>query len=76
MKSQSSPPATGAPSFVSPSGSPSGADARAENFVQIIDVVKKFGDTEAVRSVNLSVRQGELFALLGSSGCGKSTLLR
>ncbi|MCO1370944.1 polyamine ABC transporter ATP-binding protein [Burkholderia multivorans] len=76
MKSQSSPPATGAPSFVSPPGSPSGADARAENFVQIIDVVKKFGDTEAVRSVNLNVRQGELFALLGSSGCGKSTLLR
>ncbi|WP_206685580.1 ATP-binding cassette domain-containing protein, partial [Escherichia coli] len=49
---------------------------RAENFVQIVDVVKKFGDTEAVRSVNLTVRQGELFALLGSSGCGKSTLLR
>jgi putrescine transport system ATP-binding protein len=29
-----------------------------------------------VRNVNLTVRQGELFALLGSSGSGKSTLLR
>ncbi|RQS64938.1 polyamine ABC transporter ATP-binding protein [Burkholderia sp. Bp8963] len=72
MNSQSSAPVASAPSFV-PS---SGADPRAENFVQIIDVVKKFGETEAVRSVNLTVRKGELFALLGSSGCGKSTLLR
>ncbi|MEA3131527.1 MAG: putrescine transport system ATP-binding protein, partial [Paraburkholderia sp.] len=48
----------------------------AENFVQIVDVVKKFGETEAVKGVNLSVKKGELFALLGSSGCGKSTLLR
>ncbi|MGF6772091.1 putrescine transport system ATP-binding protein [Paraburkholderia sp. GAS199] len=51
------------------------ADA-ADNFVQIVDVVKKFGETEAVKGVNLSVKKGELFALLGSSGCGKSTLLR
>ncbi|KML47337.1 transporter [Burkholderia cepacia] len=72
MNSQSGGPVAGAPSSVYASG----ADARAENFVQIVDVVKKFGDTEAVRSVNLTVRQGELFALLGSSGCGKSTLLR
>ncbi|MXN75905.1 polyamine ABC transporter ATP-binding protein [Burkholderia sp. 4701] len=72
MNSQSSAPVAGAPSFI-PS---SGANPRAENFVQIIDVVKKFGETEAVRSVNLTVRKGELFALLGSSGCGKSTLLR
>lgn len=48
----------------------------AENFVQIVDVVKKFGETVAVKGVNLSVKKGELFALLGSSGCGKSTLLR
>ncbi|MDR7008141.1 putrescine transport system ATP-binding protein [Paraburkholderia strydomiana] len=48
----------------------------AENFVQIVDVVKKFGETVAVKQVNLSVKKGELFALLGSSGCGKSTLLR
>ncbi|MDQ2187334.1 polyamine ABC transporter ATP-binding protein [Alcaligenaceae bacterium A4P071] len=45
-------------------------------FVRVSDVVKIFGDTVAVRSVNLSVRRNEIFALLGSSGCGKSTLLR
>jgi putrescine transport system ATP-binding protein len=52
------------------------SDPAADNFVQVVDVVKKFGDTTAVKGVNLSVKKGELFALLGSSGCGKSTLLR
>jgi putrescine transport system ATP-binding protein len=49
----------------------------AERFVQIVDVVKDFGGGAiAVDAVNLSVRKGEIFALLGSSGSGKSTLLR
>lgn len=48
----------------------------ADEFVRVEDVVKIFGDTVAVQSVNLSIRRHEVFALLGSSGCGKSTLLR
>ncbi|WP_188130801.1 ABC transporter ATP-binding protein [Paraburkholderia panacisoli] len=53
-----------------------GTGDAADQFIQIVDVVKKFGETVAVKGVNLSVKKGELFALLGSSGCGKSTLLR
>lgn len=37
---------------------------------------KEFDGIVAVEDVDLDVRRGELFALLGGSGCGKSTLLR
>lgn len=34
------------------------------------------GPVEALRDINLNVRQGEFISLVGPSGCGKSTLLR
>jgi phosphate transport system ATP-binding protein len=36
----------------------------------------RYDGKEAVRSVTLPVRQGEVLALIGPSGCGKTTLLR
>ncbi|MBQ9273855.1 MAG: polyamine ABC transporter ATP-binding protein [Succinivibrio sp.] len=44
--------------------------------LQIKSLTKEFGNFTAVDKVDLTVYEGEIFALLGSSGCGKSTLLR
>jgi iron(III) transport system ATP-binding protein len=44
--------------------------------VRIENLTKRFGDTVALDSLNLTVNPGEIFFLLGPSGCGKTTLLR
>ncbi|MBM3632508.1 MAG: polyamine ABC transporter ATP-binding protein [Alphaproteobacteria bacterium] len=51
-------------------------DPKAKPYISIENVTKSFGSVVAVRSVSLSIYQGELFSLLGGSGCGKTTLLR
>lgn len=44
--------------------------------IKIESLSKKYGDFHALKDVSLTVKEGELLALLGSSGCGKTTLLR
>ena len=44
--------------------------------VHLEDLAKRFGDTVAVDSINLTIMSGELVVLLGPSGCGKTTTLR
>jgi polar amino acid transport system ATP-binding protein len=47
-----------------------------EVVLQLENVVKRFGDTEVLRGIDLTVHAHEVVALIGASGSGKSTLLR
>ncbi len=42
----------------------------------IENVTKRFGETEVLKGVSLTIADGEFVSLVGPSGCGKSTLLR
>jgi multiple sugar transport system ATP-binding protein len=44
--------------------------------IQFSHVTKLYGDTPAVRDLNLEVGEGEFVVLVGPSGCGKTTALR
>lgn len=44
--------------------------------IETKNLTKKYGNKTAVDSLNLSVKKGELFALLGVNGAGKTTTIR
>ena len=44
--------------------------------ISLRNLVKKYGDTEVVHSINLEIKDAEFIVLVGPSGCGKSTTLR
>jgi putative ABC transport system ATP-binding protein len=45
------------------------------SLIEARDVRKSFGQTPALRGASVTVRQGEILAVMGPSGSGKSTLL-
>ncbi|MFO1061137.1 MAG: amino acid ABC transporter ATP-binding protein [Dongiaceae bacterium] len=52
-------------------GDPDGGE-----ILRLVDIRKSFGPLEVLSGISLSVRRGEVLAIIGASGSGKSTLLR
>ncbi|MEF3310189.1 ABC transporter ATP-binding protein [Paenibacillus sp. GYB004] len=45
-------------------------------YIQIRDLVKRYGSQVSVDHLNLDVNEGEIFGLLGPNGAGKSTTIK
>lgn len=58
-----------------PGGGRGGAGVTGEPVLELRDVRRRFGSTEAIAGVDLQVRAGERVALAGPSGAGKTTLI-
>jgi putative amino-acid transport system ATP-binding protein len=44
--------------------------------INLTNIHKRFGDSEVLKGIDLSINKGEIIVIIGSSGTGKSTLLR
>lgn len=44
--------------------------------IEIKHVIKNFGNTQVIKDVSISIKEGEIYGIIGHSGAGKSTLLR
>ena len=47
-----------------------------ETAIELNNLTKQFGDIKAVNDISLSIKQGELFGLLGPNGSGKTTMIK
>jgi len=48
----------------------------AESIIEVQNLIKTFGEVEAVKDISFSVERGERFAFLGPNGAGKSTTIK
>src|SRR5690554_991552 len=47
-----------------------------KNLIELVNVSKTYDNTDALKGINLYIRQNEFITFLGPSGCGKTTTLR
>jgi ABC-2 type transport system ATP-binding protein len=64
------------PSAVRAAGAAATIAAAARPVATLESVVKRYGKTEALRGLDLTLRRGEVIALLGPNGAGKTTAVR
>src|SRR5436190_1543395 len=51
-------------------------EAMSRPLLEMRNISKSFPGVHALKSVNLSIRKGEILCLLGENGAGKSTLMK
>lgn len=59
-----------------PSATMTSSPTKSAVGIRITGLTKSYGDTTAVRDLDLEIHPGELLVLLGPSGCGKTTTMR
>src|ERR1700710_1153995 len=47
-----------------------------EGAISIKGLVKKFGDVEVLKNIDVEIKKGEVVCIIGPSGSGKTTMLR
>lgn len=53
-----------------------GGRRMAKNIIELVNITKAYDGSEALKNINLYIRENEFVTLLGPSGCGKTTTLR
>ena len=48
----------------------------SEQLLELKNIKKRFGETDVLNGITLSIKKGEFITFLGASGCGKTTTVR